>query len=136
MTTLTLQVDRPANGGAAVGRDADGRVVFVHGAIPGETVTATVVGDKPGFRTAEATAILAPSPHRVTGLCAAAAAGAGCCDLAFIAPDHARTLKEMIVRDTLIRVGKFPAATVDGLGARVTALPGGATGWRIRTRLA
>ncbi len=36
--TLELQVDRMAHGGEALGRDAEGRVVFVEGALPGEKV--------------------------------------------------------------------------------------------------
>ncbi|WLP91066.1 TRAM domain-containing protein [Gordonia sp. NB41Y] len=135
---LTLRVDRPANGGTAVGRADDGRAVFVRGAIPGEQVTARIVEEKPRFLTAETVDVLEPAPQRIDELCAAAAHGAGCCDQSFITPDHVRGLKAEVLRDVLGRIGGFDAARLDRLlpGEAVRALDGGATGWRIRTRLA
>lgn len=83
-----------------MGRLDDGRVVFVRGAIPGETVAARVVDTRAeSFWRAEAIDILDPSPHRVDMICPAATHGAGCCDLAFIEPGHARTLKAQALED-------------------------------------
>ncbi|MGW0035750.1 class I SAM-dependent RNA methyltransferase [Gordonia sp. NPDC003376] len=137
-TLLTLRVDRPANGGTAVARADDGRAVFVRGAIPGEQVTARVVEEKPKFLTAETVEVLDAAPQRIDELCSAATHGAGCCDQSFIAPDHLRVLKAEVLRDVLGRIGGFDAAHLDRLlpGDPVRALDGGATGWRIRTRLA
>lgn len=139
MTDLTLSVQRPANGGAAVGHADDGRVVFVRGAIPGETVTATVLEEKPGFLTAEVDEILEASEHRRAPQCAAAAHGAGCCDLAFIDVDYARSMKSEILTDVLTRIGGFTTerlAALDGGMPVVEALDDTSTGWRVRTRLA
>ena len=148
MPVVTVRVDRPANGGDAVGRLEDGRVVFVRGAIPGELVEARVVDTRSdSFWRAEAIDILDPSPHRVDVICPAAAHGAGCCDLAFIEPGHARTLKAQALEDVLVRVGHFAADRVHDWCAvdadpdappaiGIRSLSDDATGWRVRTRLA
>lgn len=137
---LTLTVDRPANGGEAVGRAADGRVVFVRGAIPGERVAVRVVDDRhERFWRAEVAEVLDASPHRIAPLCAAAAHGAGCCDLSFIDPAHARTLKGEVLVDVLGRIGHVPAEVLERSGlftGGVRSLGGPDTGWRVRTRLA
>ncbi|MEP9413737.1 TRAM domain-containing protein [Gordonia sp. VNQ95] len=135
---LTLAVQRPANGGTAIAHAPDGRVVFVRGAIPGETVTASIIGEKPGFLSAEVCDVLDPSPYRIENRCPAAVHGAGCCDFAFVAAAHARTLKSQVLRDVLIRVGGFTPDALDVLedaAAAVRALDDAEVGWRIRTRL-
>lgn len=137
-TTLEITVDALANGGVAVGR-TDGRVVFVRGAVPGERVRARITDDShASFWRAETVEILDASPHRVPSVCAAAAAGAGCCDLAFIDPVHARGLKRDVLVDVLRRVGHLPDTVVadTDLDSGVRALADDPTGWRIRTRLA
>src|SRR5688572_28205707 len=52
-------------GGDALARDADGRVVFVSGALPGERVIAHVVEERRDYRRADVVEILEPSPDRV-----------------------------------------------------------------------
>ena len=73
---LTLTVDRPAAGGTFVARH-EGRVVFVRGTAPGETVTARLVDDpeeKAGARfwRAETIDVLEPSADRVPSVWAEA----------------------------------------------------------------
>lgn len=146
---IELTVERPANGGEAVGR-ADGRVVFVRGAIPGETVRVRIVDQRhPSFWRGETIEILDASPFRVPQRCPAAAHGAGCCDLGFIRPDHARDLKRDVLLDVAARIGHLPAQVLEstalvGTGVEALAAASGtatasadaATGWRVRTRLA
>ncbi|MEE4022879.1 TRAM domain-containing protein [Gordonia sp. PKS22-38] len=135
---VVLRPDRPANGGEAVGR-VDGRVVFVRGAIPGELVRARIVDDRQSrFARADAVEIVEPSRHRVASPCDAARHGAGCCDLGFIDPAHARELKAEILRDALTRIGGFAGGELDDLGVDpgvVTGLGDDGTHWRVRTRL-
>ncbi|MDF3281965.1 TRAM domain-containing protein [Gordonia sp. N1V] len=136
---LTLRVRRPANGGSAIAHADDGRVVFVRGAIPGELVTANIVEDKSGFLVAEVAEVLEPSTHRRDSPCSAAAQGAGCCDLAHVSVEHARTLKAEILTDVLRRIGGFTddaLSALDGGPPTVAALDDAETGWRIRTRMA
>lgn len=109
---VEVTVDRSANGGEAVGR-ADGRVVFVRGAILGERVVAEITDDRhDSYWRADAVDVLAASPHRVPSPCPAASAGAGCCDLGHVAPDHARDLKQAVLLDVLDRVGHLPRNVV------------------------
>ncbi|GAA1480599.1 hypothetical protein GCM10009624_10390 [Gordonia sinesedis] len=137
--TLSLTLDRPANGGEAVGRAEDGRVVFVRGGIPGERVIARVVDDRhEKFWRADVAEVVAPSPHRIAPLCAAAAHGAGCCDLSFVDPAFARRLTGTALADVLSRIGHVPDDVIDRSGLRddgVRSLGGPDIGWRIRTRL-
>ena len=62
--TLELAVARLALGGRGVARH-DGMVVFVDGALPGETVLARVTQVKKGFAEAVAERIITPAPEAV-----------------------------------------------------------------------
>lgn len=131
---LELEVTGYANGGAGIAR-SNGRVVFVEGALPGETVWAAITDDAhAAYAKAVATQIVHASPHRVEPACPAAAAGAGCCDLGFVEPGYARELGGAALADVLRRIGGF--ALNELAAPEVEALADSSTGWRIRTRLA
>jgi len=98
-----LTVTAMAHGGAALGR-YEGRVIFVTGAIPGETVRAEVVEDKGRFAHARTVAVLDPSPERVTPRCPHFPECGGC-QWQHIAYPHQAALKAEVVRDQLCRVG-------------------------------
>jgi len=130
---LRCEITGLAHGGAGVAR-VDGRVVFVTGALPGETVRAQITDTShASFWRAATVAVDSPSPDRTPVSCPAAAAGAGCCDLAFGTADAIRAAKTTILADALTRIGALepPAGLV------VEALPGEQSGhgWRIRARL-
>ncbi|MEJ7892666.1 MAG: 23S rRNA (uracil(1939)-C(5))-methyltransferase RlmD [Solirubrobacteraceae bacterium] len=61
---LTLTVDRLAYGGKGVAR-SDGFVVFVAGALPGDTVRARIEKSKRAYAEARALEVVEPSPDRV-----------------------------------------------------------------------
>jgi 23S rRNA (uracil1939-C5)-methyltransferase len=67
-TELVLEIDSLAQGGRGVAR-ADGYVVFVSGALPGDTVRARLGKAKRGYGEASAVEILEPSPQRVPDRC-------------------------------------------------------------------
>ncbi|MBJ7341353.1 class I SAM-dependent RNA methyltransferase [Mycolicibacterium sp.] len=130
MTTLTLTVGAPANGGSCVARH-DGRVVFVRYALPGEVVRARITEERGSHWHAEAVEILEASPDRVESLCRIAGVdGSGCCDLAFADPAAARRLKGDVVANQLERLGGHHW---EGEAEEVGTT--GATGWRTRVRL-
>ena len=87
-----------------VGRLADGRAVFVPGAIPGETADIEITHEKGRFCEASLCAVIQPSPDRRTpdcphyGLC-------GGCQGRHMAYAKTLALKKQIVRDALMRVG-------------------------------
>jgi 23S rRNA (uracil1939-C5)-methyltransferase len=102
-----LVVTGVAAGGDGVGRLADGRAVFVRGALPGERVRVRLTEEKPRFARAEAIDVLEPAPGRLAPPCPLVAAGCGGCGWQHV--DHAtqRALKATIVTDALTRIGRL-----------------------------
>jgi 23S rRNA (uracil1939-C5)-methyltransferase len=122
-----------AAGGDAIARDADGRVVFVTGALPGERVRARVTASKKDFAKAVVVDVLSPSPDRVAPPCPALAAGCGGCGWQHVSVDAQRRLKRSIVVDALRRLGRVADAE-DVVDDDTVALP--ADGYRTTVRLA
>jgi len=127
---LILTTGSPANGGSCVARH-EGRVVFVRHALPGERVRVRVTAERGSHWHAEVVEVLEPSPNRIDSLCPIAGVdGAGCCDLAFAAPEAARKLKADVVANQLARLGGHEwAGVAEPVGST------GAVGWRTRVRL-
>lgn len=138
--TGTVDILGPAHGGSSVAR-VDGQVVFVRGALPGETgVPVRFDGPASGkrFRTAsvtDAAAIAGASPHRVAPLCPAAAAGAGCCDLDHVDREGSLAYKTQVVVEQFRRIGHVDLGVLrDGAGPGTVSLEPFA-GYRTRVRL-
>ncbi|BBX97325.1 class I SAM-dependent RNA methyltransferase [Mycobacterium lacus] len=127
---LTVVTGAPANGGSCVAHD-EGRVIFVRYALPGERVRVRVTADCGSYWHAEAFEIVDASADRIASLCPIAGVdGAGCCDLAFAAPEPARALKAQVVANQLARLGGHHWS-----GEAEPLSDGGPTGWRTRVRL-
>ncbi|WP_410661899.1 class I SAM-dependent RNA methyltransferase [Amycolatopsis sp. lyj-84] len=128
--TIELEVGAVAHGGHCVAR-AEGRVVFVRHALPGERVLASVTEDKGGaFCRADAIEVLEASPERVEPPCPLAAPGeCGGCDWQHATPSHQRELKAAVVMEQLKRLAGIEREVV------VEALEGGPLDWRSRVRL-
>ncbi|TML14035.1 MAG: TRAM domain-containing protein, partial [Actinobacteria bacterium] len=110
-----LRTTGVAKGGAAIARDADGRVVFVRGALPDEVVRAEIVDVKRDFATAEVREVIEASTWRIEPPCPAVAAGCGGCDLQHASLEGQRALKVRIVEDALTRIARvreYPAIDV------------------------
>ena len=131
---LTVTTGPPANGGSCVARH-EGRVVFVRYALPAERVRVRVVADHGSYWHADVVEVLEASPDRVESLCPIAGVDrAGCCDMAFAAPEAARRLKGAVVANQLARLGGYhwcdeSDAVAEPIGT------GDSTGWRTRVRL-
>lgn len=97
-------------GGSALARDAEGRVVFVAGALPGERVRVEVESEHRGYLNARLVEVLEPSPHRVAPPCPELARGCGACQWQHIQAGEQRSLKQAIVLDALKRIGKLDVA--------------------------
>lgn len=128
-----------ATGGDGVARDADGRVVFVRGALPGDVVEAEVTSERKRFAHARMVRVLTPGSARREPTCRHVADGCGGCDLQHASPVDVADLKRQIVVDTLERIGRIPgppvvvAGTVDPVGYRTTvrvAVDRGRAGFR------
>jgi 23S rRNA (uracil1939-C5)-methyltransferase len=119
-----------AAGGEGVGRLADGRAVFVRGALPGERVRLAVTEERKRFARGALVEVLEAAPERVAPPCAQVAAGCGGCDWQHVAPAAQRRLKVHIVTDALRRIGRVepPESGVDA-GPELPA-----DGWRTTVR--
>ena len=62
---MRLDIASLAYGGAGVASAEDGRVVFVEGACPGDTIEAIITEEHPRFLKARIETVLEPSPDRV-----------------------------------------------------------------------
>ena len=122
-----------AHGGHCVAR-AEGRVVFVRHALPGERVEVVVTEGSEGdrFWRADAVTVLDPStPDRVLAPCPYAGPDAcGGCDFQHVALRAQRALKAAVVREQLSRL-----AGLD-VDVEVESVPGDEDGlhWRTRQR--
>ncbi|OBH42626.1 class I SAM-dependent RNA methyltransferase [Mycobacterium mantenii] len=127
---LTLTTGAPANGGSCVAHH-EGRVVFVRYALPGERVRVRVTADRGSYWHAEVIEVIEPAAGRIASLCPIAGVdAAGCCDLAFAAPEVARTLKADVVANQLERLGGYAWS-----GEAEPLADSAPTGWRTRVRL-
>lgn len=128
---VELTPQKMVAGGEALARDADGRVVLVEGALPGERVTVEVVASKRSFARARVVAVLEPSSDRIAPPCPWVAAGCGGCDWQHTHPDAQRRYQREILVDALTRIGKV-AGAADVVSAPV-ALP--SEGYRTSVRV-
>jgi tRNA/tmRNA/rRNA uracil-C5-methylase (TrmA/RlmC/RlmD family) len=129
---FTVEVGPVAHGGHCVAR-AEGRVVFVRHALPGETVEVVVTegGDDDRFWRADAVTVIEASADRVPAPCPYAGPDAcGGCDFQHVALPAQRSLKAAVVREQLARLAGLDVAVT------VEAVPGDDDGlhWRTRQR--
>ena len=123
--TLQIEsVDYEARGVAHI----DGKVIFVDGALPGETVLASPYRKKSKFENAQLIKLFAPSSARVTPLCRHYSTCGGC------SMQHAdvRTqvaIKQRVLEDNLRFIGKVVPETM------LRAIHGPSWGYRYRARL-
>jgi 23S rRNA (uracil1939-C5)-methyltransferase len=100
---VRLTAERWVAGGAALARGADGRVVFVDGAIPGEIVDADVVETRRDFARARLVTVVEPVADRVDPPCPARRQGCGGCDWMHVDPRSQLDAKVAIVEDAVRR---------------------------------
>ncbi|MFF8386156.1 class I SAM-dependent RNA methyltransferase [Streptomyces kanasensis] len=139
-----VEVGPVAHGGHCIARTAEGRVLFVRHALPGERVVARVTeGDETSrFLRADAVTVLDPSKDRIEAPCPYAGPGrCGGCDWQHAKPGAQRRLKGEVVAEQLRRLaGLTPEeAGWDGTVVPVEGdkLPAGEVpAWRTRVQYA
>jgi 23S rRNA (uracil1939-C5)-methyltransferase len=119
---LELSIDALAYGGAGVAR-ADGYVVFVEGAVPGDRVRARIGKAKRAYAHARALAVLEPSPERIPPL--ADHPGAPWQVLPY---ERQLAVKQEQVDDALRRIGKLDGFVLEEIVPAVDQ-------WRYRNKL-
>jgi len=109
--TVTLSLTGMANGGAALGRDQKGRVIFVPYAIPGEKVRVEIIEDKGRFAQARLLEVISPGPQRVQPRCAHFGSCGGC-SFQHIQYEAQLAYKREVIKDQLQRIGRLDAVNV------------------------
>ena len=124
---LELQVEALAHGGRGIAR-ADGYVVFVAGALPGDSVRARVAKAKRNHAEAVAVEIVRPAPDRVPDRCVHE--GEPCPGASWQGLPYERQLaeKHAQVDDALRRIGRLDGFELDAIQPSVEP-------WRYRNKL-
>ncbi|MDD4701461.1 MAG: class I SAM-dependent RNA methyltransferase [Desulfovibrio sp.] len=117
-TQPTATAKRSAPG---LGRNR-GTVIFVTGALPGETVRARVTRRKSSFVEAEALEVVQPAPHAAPALCPHHGQCGGC-PLQTMPYDTQLHWKRRIALDAMIRIGGMEAEQIEGLFTKVHPSP-------------
>lgn len=136
---MELHVSATARDGAGVARAEDGRIVFVEGALAGETVDVELIKVDKRWSRARVVRVLEPSTERVPVPCTHQVEGCGGCDLLHVHADAQLRMKSSMVIDQLVRAEvEAPDAALRSLdddNGRTTvraAIVDGRAGYRIR----
>ncbi len=131
---LELTCERMSYGPDAVAHDAEGRTVFVSGAVAGDKVRAVVDREEGRWAHARASELLEASPERVTLACPYVGACGGCPwgALAYEFQAHA---KRSGVVDALARIGRMGHERAESLVAPLVS-PSEPWGYRNKVELA
>ena len=125
MTELTIEsLDQEGRGIA----HADGKVVFVEGALPGERIVAEVIKRKPSYDIARAVSRSTHNANRVAPRCPHFGVCGGC-TLQHADPSLQIATKQRALEDALARIGRVRPDTL------LPAIAGPAWGYRYRARL-
>jgi tRNA/tmRNA/rRNA uracil-C5-methylase (TrmA/RlmC/RlmD family) len=109
---VELTIGPVAHGGHCVAR-LDGQVVFVRHTLPGERVIAEITSLGTKFLRADAVEILDPSADRVEPACPFSGPGrCGGCDWQHVSLPAQRRLKEAVLAEQMLRLGKIETQIV------------------------
>lgn len=103
---MELTVGSLVAGGDAIARLPSGKVVFVEGALPGETVEVELTDTRKDFARAGVVKVVAPSVDRIEPACAHVAEGCGGCQWQHFAPAAQYDAKVAIAVESLRRIGR------------------------------
>ncbi len=101
-----ITMDKMVFGGDCMGRLPDGRAVFVPFVLPGELVRIEIVDEKKRYARGWLVEIIQPSPDRIPPRCMHFG-DCGGCQYQNLTYTKQLTLKESILRDQLVRIGKI-----------------------------
>lgn len=125
---MELRITSSTYGPDGIARQEDGKVVFVRGGVPGDSVRVRIIAEKKGHAIAEIEEILQPSDHRCAAPCPAHPECGGC-PWMHIAGQKQLEFKREVLLSTLRDV-----AAEESVGP-VQFHEGGELGYRQRARL-
>lgn len=108
---IELNVSNLGSEGEGVAR-ADGKTVFIRGALPGERIRAKIIAVKPRFDVALLEKVLSPSPNRVAPVCPLFNKCGGC-DLQHLSYEAELKFKRSLVEETFNKVGGLTVVSED-----------------------
>jgi len=127
MGEVTVNIESLDNEGRGIAR-ADGKAVFVEGALPGERVAIVTLKRKPTYEIARATRVLSASAARVAPRCPHFGTCGGC-SLQHAAPVLQVAAKQRVLEEALARLGRVAP------GRLLPPVYGPSWGYRYRARL-
>ncbi|MGD0379303.1 MAG: TRAM domain-containing protein [Acidimicrobiales bacterium] len=113
---MELTTSDMASGGDAVARNAEGKAIFVRGALPGERVRVKVLDDHATYAVGSIERVIEASPHRIAPPCPEVERGCGACQWQHISIEAQRRLKTGFVVEAVQRAGlecPVPSPTVE-----------------------
>lgn len=116
--TTRVRPERFVAGGEALAHDAEGRIVFVRGGVPGDDVEVETIEDKGDWSRAVVSLVHVAAPDRVEPPCVHRREGCGGCDWQHLAVRSQLPAKLDVVRDAMRRTAHLPDARVSA-GASV-----------------
>ena len=116
---LELDVTDINNLGCGVGR-ADGKVVFVKGAVTGDRVRASIIKDNKSYAVGRLDAVLCPSSHRERDEFCTAPLSCGGCVYRHVSYGHELTVKKNHVRAAFDKLGLSDVTVLDVVGTMQT----------------
>ena len=111
---IELQIAGLGSSGEGVGR-YDGFTVFVHGALPEETVQAEIILVKKNYAIGKLIKIITASPDRVEPVCPVYAECGGC-QLQHLSYSGQLRMKQQQVKDALTRIGHLDTEVLPVIG--------------------
>ena len=124
---LEITISGLGSAGDGVGRLADGQVVFVPRALPGDRVRVRLGQKRKQLQFAELIAVLSPSPDRVESLCPTHACGG--CGLKELSIAAQADIKRRRIVETMRRIGRLD------IDAMLGPIRQSSPGWRTRHRV-
>ncbi|TRW47935.1 23S rRNA (uracil(1939)-C(5))-methyltransferase RlmD [Aliidiomarina halalkaliphila] len=135
MTTPTspgLHIERLSHEGRGIAHDAQGKTVFVEGALPGESVTAQITQSRSRYNEAHVVQILQHAPDRVTPRCQHAEVCGGC-SLQHMSHNAQVSHKQQVIREHFHHLATHQL--IDMAAIQAPALTSAAYGYRRKARL-
>ena len=103
---MRLKVEKIVTDCLGLSHDESGRTVLIRGALPGEVVECTILGGARGVLKAAVVDVLEPSSMRRVPICPYYGLCGGC-SFQIVSEHDSASIKESIVCDNLLRIGKL-----------------------------
>ncbi len=102
---IPVTVTSTTNLGAGVARDADGRVIFVDGAVEGDLAEVEITRVKSSYSKGRICTLTKPSRHRISSDCTAFDTGCGGCAFRHISYSHELEVKAGYIKSAFRKCG-------------------------------